>query len=157
VANRWRRWIPGPRHGLARSVSVYGVPGPDPEHLNGLLGRYEQLRIWARAHGFELDGVPEDLGLLDHVLDQAIDQASGGLGGPLPVAAVGSQAGLFLGTVIIATVPGTRWRLWPNGHPVVRLPSGRHLDVVAMANDRVSQGVPLLADAYADAAAGHPR
>jgi hypothetical protein len=37
---------------------------------------------------------------------------------------------------------------------VVRLSSGRDLDVVAMANDRVSKGAPLLADVYADAAAG---
>jgi hypothetical protein len=150
VRNRWRRWIPGSRHGLARSVAVYGVPRPNPEHLDGLLGRCEQLRTWTRAHGFGLDGVPDDLALLD----QALDQASGELGGPLRITVVGNQAGLFLGTVIIATVPGTRWRLWPNGHPVVRLPSSRDLDVVAMANDRVSKGAPLLADVYADAAAG---
>jgi len=135
-------------------VAVYGVPRPNPEHLDGLLGRCEQLRTWARAHGFELDGVPDDLALLDQALDEAIEQASGELGGPLRIAAVGNQAGLFLGTVIIATVPGARWRMWPNGHPVVRLPSSRDLDVVAMANDRVSKGVPLLADIYADAAAG---
>jgi hypothetical protein len=135
-------------------VAVYGVPRPNPEHLDGLLGRCEQLRTWARAHGFELDGVPDDLALLDQALDEAIEQASGELGGPLRIAAVGNQAGLFLGTVIIATVPGARWRMWPNGHPVVRLPSSRDLDVVAMANDRVSKGAPLLADVYADAAAG---
>ena len=135
-------------------MAVYGVPRPNPEHLDGLLGRCEQLRTWARAHGFELDGVPDDLALLDQALDEAIEQASGELGGPLRIAAVGNQAGLFLGTVIIATVPGARWRMWPNGHPVVRLPSSRDLDVVAMANDRVSKGVPLLADIYADAAAG---
>jgi hypothetical protein len=88
------------------------------------------------------------------LLDQALNQASGELGGSLRIAAVGNQAGLFLGTVIIATVPGTRWWLWPNGHPVVRLPSSGDLDVVAMANDRVSKGAPLLADVYADAAAG---
>jgi Family of unknown function (DUF6278) len=138
-------------------VAVYGVPRPDPEQLDGLLGRCEQLRTWARAHGFELEGVPDDLGLLDEVLGQASDQVSGELGGPLRMAAVGNQAGLFLGTVIIATVADARWRLWPNGHPVVRLSSGRDLDVVAMANDRVSNGAPLLADVYADAAAGPSR
>lgn len=38
--------------------------------------RCEPLRTWARAHGFELDGVPDDFA----VLDQALDQASGVLG-----------------------------------------------------------------------------
>jgi hypothetical protein len=70
VTNRWRRWIPGPRHGLPRRVAVYGVPRLDPEQLDGLLGRCQQLHIWARAHGFELEGVPEDLGLLDQALGE---------------------------------------------------------------------------------------
>ena len=128
MTNRWRRWIPGPRHGLPRAVAVYGVPRPDPGHLDGLLGRCQQLRAWAQAYGLELEGVPEDLGLLDQALDEAMSQANGEPGGPSRIAAVTGEAGLFLGSVIIATVPGARWRLWPNGHPVVRLSSGRDLD-----------------------------
>jgi Family of unknown function (DUF6278) len=46
--------------------------------------------------------------------------------------------------------------LWPNGHPVVRLATGQDLDVVALANDRISKGAPLLADVYADTVAGPP-
>lgn len=157
VTNRWRRWIPGPRHGLPRGVAVYGVPRLDPEQLDGLLGRCHQLHIWARAHGFELEGVPEDLGLLDQALDEAINQAGSELGGPLRIAALASEAGLFLGTVIIASDPGARWQVWPNGHPVVSLSSGHDLDVVAMAHDRVNGGAPLLASAYADAVADSPR
>jgi hypothetical protein len=75
----------------------------------------------------------------------------------LPVAAVAGEAGLFLGTVIIATIPDARWRVWPNGHPVVCLSPGRDLDVVAMAHDRVTKGAPLLATVYAGAAAGPAR
>ena len=157
VTDRWRRWIPGPRHGLPRGVAVYGVPRPDPEQLDGLLDRCHQLRAWARAHGFELEGVPVDLGLLDQAFEEAINQADSPLGGPLPIAPVASEAGLFLGTVIIASVPGARWRVWPNGHPVVSLSPGRDLDVVAMAHDRISRGAPLLASAYADAVADSPR
>jgi hypothetical protein len=59
--------------------------------------------------------------------------------------------------VIITSVPGARWQVWPNGHAVVSLSSGRALDVVAMAHDRVNQGAPLLASAYADAVADSPR
>ena len=154
MGNRWRRWIPGPKHGLPRGVAVYGVPGrPDPEQLGELLGRCDQLRAFTRAHGFELDGSPEDLGLLD----RAIDEATGGLGGPSRTGAALAEAGLFLGSVIIATVAGARWRLWPNGHPVVHLASGRDLDVAAMASDRVSKGAPRPARVYADAAAGPSR
>jgi Family of unknown function (DUF6278) len=158
VRNRWRRWIPGPKYGLARGVAVYGVPGrPDLEQLGELLSRCGQLRAFARAHGFELDGSPQDLGPLDQAIDQACDQASSEPGGPSQTGAPLAEAGLFLGSVIVATVAGAHWRLWPNGHPVVRLASGRDLDVAAMTSERVSKGEPRLADIYADAAADPPR
>jgi hypothetical protein len=70
------------------------------------------------------------------------------------MASLGSHAGLYLGTVIAGSVPGAHWQLWPNGHPVVRLPSGRDLDVVAIATNQISEGSPRLADAYADAVTG---
>jgi hypothetical protein len=47
-----------------------------------------------------------------------------------------------------------RWRVWPNNHPVILTPSGRELDVVAIANRRFSMDGPALADVYADAVAG---
>jgi hypothetical protein len=134
-------------------VAVYGDPRrPDPEQLGELLGRCDRLRAFARAHGFDLDGSPEDLSLLDQAIDEATDQATGALGGPPSIHAALTEAGLFLGSVIVATVAVARWRWWPNGHPVVRLASGRDLDVAAMASDRVSKGAPRLADVYADAA-----
>lgn len=149
MGNRWRRWVPGRRHGLPRGVAVYGIPHrPDPGQLAELLGRRDQLRAFARAHGFELDDSPADLTLLDRAIDQAASQ----LGEPSRLVATVTEAGLFLGSVIVATVPGARWRLWPNGHPVVCLASGRDLDVTVAACDRVSKGAPLLADVYADAA-----
>jgi hypothetical protein len=80
VATRWRRWIPGARHGLPEGVAVYGVPRPDAEQLDGLLGRCQHLRTWARARGLELEGVPEDLRSLDQALDEAINQANSELG-----------------------------------------------------------------------------
>lgn len=62
----------------------------------------------------------------------------------------------FLGTVIVSAIHGAHWRLWPNGHPVVRLASGRDLDVIALANERLRSGQPRLAEMYADAAATDP-
>lgn len=143
----WRRWMPGPKRGVARGVAVYGHPhGPDPDHLHELLGRCEQLRRWARMHGLVLSGIPEDLELLDQVIDELP---------PMEPPAPGNEAGLFLGTVILASVAGARWRVWPNAHPVIRLASGRELDVVAMGNDRVRKGTPRLITVFADAAADH--
>jgi hypothetical protein len=110
-----------------------------------------------RAHGFELDGSPEDLGPLDQAIDEATDQATSELGGPSRIGAALTEADLFLGSVIVATVAGAHWRLWPNGHPVVHLASGRDLDVAAMTSDRVSKGALRLADVYADAAADPSR
>jgi hypothetical protein len=134
-------------------VVVYGIPRrPDPKQLEELLGRCDELRAFARAHGFELDGSPEDLALLDQAIDEATGQATSELSGPLRIDAALTQAGLFLGSVVVATVADAHWRLWPNGHPVVHLASGRDLDVAATASDRVSKGAPRLADVYANAA-----
>jgi hypothetical protein len=40
-------------------------PAGGPEHLDELLGRCDQLRAFARIHGFELDRSLDDLALLD--------------------------------------------------------------------------------------------
>jgi hypothetical protein len=117
--------------------------GPDPGQLDELLGRCERLRSWARTRGFVLSGVPADLALLDQAIGERRHDRD--------IAALGTEAGLFLGTVIIAKCRGARWRMWPNGHPVVRLASGRELDTVAMGAARVHTGAPRLADAFTDA------
>jgi Family of unknown function (DUF6278) len=159
VTRRWLRWIPGAKHGPARSVAVFGRPShPDPTLLAGLLGSCDQLRTWARTgHGLELGNSAGDLPLLDRAFDEAIEVARSEQGGPARIASLGGQAGLYLGTVIAGSVPGAHWRLWPNGHPVVRLPSGRDLDVVAIATNQISEGSPRLAAAYADAVTGPAR
>jgi hypothetical protein len=147
--------VPGPKHGLPRTAGVFGRPRPGPEQLAVALSRCDHLRTWTRTRGFELDDTPEDLGLLDQALNELTGEARGELGGPARAVRLGLEAGRFLGTVLVVTVPGARWRLWPNGHPVIRLPPGRDLDVVKLGSDRVTRGAPLLADAYA-AAAGRP-
>lgn len=119
-----------------------------------MLGRCPRLRAFARARGFELDGDPIDLRLLDGMMaDSAVTVTELG---QLRTASLANEAGLYLGSVIVGTVSGSRWNLWPNGHPVVRLPSGQDLDVVALVSDQVAKGAPGLAGIYARAAAGGP-
>jgi hypothetical protein len=56
---RWRRWLPGPKHGVANIVAVFGSRGyaRDADGLNELLGRWPALLSWADGHGRELDVV----------------------------------------------------------------------------------------------------
>jgi len=134
---------------MPRGMVVWGdTKGLGPDQLE-VLGRCERLHSWARMRGFVLSGIPEDLELLDQAID---DRSVGEFNAPgaLPE----GEVGLFLGAVIIASLAGARWCLWPNGHPVIRLASGRDLDVVAMGSARLSKGAPRLIDAFADAVAG---
>ncbi|MGH3828549.1 MAG: DUF6278 family protein [Pseudonocardiaceae bacterium] len=153
MRQQWRRWLPGPKHGVARGVVVYGAPvPPGPEQLREMLGRCESLREWARLEGFRLDPVPANLQALDEAIDRVIQEH----GRHLVLSAVESDAGQFLGSVIVSTVHGAHWRLWPNGYPVVRLASGRDLDVISLAHDRTHGRQPRLADVYANARASDP-
>lgn len=114
--------------------------------MNELLGRWPGLRRWAEGHGLALCGVPEDLQLLDQEIGEQPHDAA--------MTALAGEVGLFLSTLIINRAAGARWRVWPNGHPVILTASGRELDVVAIANRRFSMDGQPLADVYADAVAG---
>lgn len=147
VVRHWRRWLPGPKHGVARGVVVFGSPGyvRDLDGLNELLARWPALRSWADGRGLALSGVPEDLQLLDQEIGEQPHDAV--------MQALAAEVGLFLGTVIINSAAGARWRVWPNGHPVILTASGRELDVVAIVSRRFSTDRPRLADVYADVVA----
>ncbi|MGX1240884.1 hypothetical protein RKD46_001988 [Streptomyces pseudovenezuelae] len=64
----------------------------------------------------------------------------------------GNDAGLYLGTVIVRTVPGAAWDLRSDGQPVIRLESGREFDVVASGHEWAASGVPELSQLYAEVA-----
>jgi len=67
VRQQWRRWLRGPKHGLARKAIVYGVPRhPGPEQLRALLGQYKSLQEWARLQEFNLDPVGKDVAVSRH-------------------------------------------------------------------------------------------
>jgi hypothetical protein len=124
---------------------VYSAGEHDPEAVAGLLSECELLRSQAHRAGVELDDSAASLEALDQLVPGWRDDEES-----LPW--LGNDAGLYLGTVIVRTVPGAAWDFWPNGQPVVRLSSGREFDVVASGHEWASSGVPELSQLYAEVA-----
>ncbi len=141
----WRQWPGSPKHGLARGVAVHGSPGcrKDPARLTDLLGDCHTLRAWAQEYEVNLDETPDSLAPLDRALDPAGEDTR---------QALANDCGLYLGTVIVRHRPSARWHVWPNGHPVVRLASGREIDAVAAVHDPAHAGQSRLATLYAGTA-----
>lgn len=104
-----------------------------------LLAECELLRVRAGQSGLELDDSPASLEALDQLPPRWRDD-------PEELPWLGNDAGLYLGTVIVRTIPGAVWNIWPDGHPVVRLASGREIRVVEAgvewAGDGRARAVP---------------
>ncbi|MEU9114369.1 DUF6278 family protein [Streptomyces sp. NPDC048483] len=138
--DKWRRRShPGGSVPLAESVSA------DPESVVELLSECELLRAQAAAEGVELDDSVGSLEALDQVQPVWRDD-------PEVVSWLGNDAGLYLGTVLVRTVRGAVWHVWPDGQPVVRLASGREIDVVEAGHEWADGGAPELSQVYAEAA-----
>ncbi|WP_396327842.1 DUF6278 family protein, partial [Jatrophihabitans lederbergiae] len=65
--------------------------------------------------------------------------------------AAGQRGWLYLGTVIVKCVPGAAWHVWPNCHPVVRLPSANDLDLTDQVHRRLTSHEGSLMSIYAAA------
>ncbi|MEK8173094.1 DUF6278 family protein [Streptomyces sp. M19] len=100
-----------------------------------LLSECELLRARAESAGVVLDDTPASLEELDQLLPRWRDD-------PDELPWLGNDAGLYLGTVVVRTVPGALWQVWPNGQPVVRLASGREIDVVEAGQQWAADGRP---------------
>ncbi|GHD91123.1 DUF6278 family protein [Streptomyces naganishii] len=139
-ADNWRK-----KRGLARGVAVVsaGDGPPDAEAVAELLSECELLRSQAAAGGVRLDDSAASLEALDQLLPRWRDDID-------TLSWLGNDAGLYLGTVVVRTVPGAGWRIWPNGQPVVRLASGREIDVVGAGHEWAEAGVPELSQLYAE-------
>ncbi len=130
----------GPKHGVARGTAVFGSSGSNHSEVpRALQLSSERLRTWSRDHGLVLDESPESLSRLDGRLDEWNAD-------PLHHGRVdlSNEGGIYVGTVIIKHVEGAHWRVWPNGHPVIRLRSGAELDVTQMTSDRLRHFEPSL-------------
>ncbi|WP_200304364.1 DUF6278 family protein [Streptomyces adelaidensis] len=145
----WRK-----RRDPAFGVAVFtggdsGDGGDDDGHqaLAELLSECELLRAQAEQAGVELDDSTASLEALDQLVPRWRDDEE-------TAAWLGNDAGLYLGTVVVRAVPGARWEIWPNGQPVVRLASGREVDVVEAGQEWAASGVPELSQLYAEVAEG---
>ncbi|WP_405713392.1 DUF6278 family protein [Streptomyces xanthophaeus] len=119
----------------------------DPDGVNELFAECEMLRDQARSAGLELDQSPASLEQLDQLMPRWRRD-------PEAVPWLGNDAGFYLGTVIVRTVQGAVWQVWPNGQPVIRLASGRELNVIESGVSWAMTGSPELSQAYAEASEG---
>ncbi|MEE1753863.1 DUF6278 family protein [Streptomyces sp. SP18CS02] len=136
----WRK-----RHGGERAGSLASAIESDPEGVTELLAECELLRARVQGFGVRLDDTPTSLEALDQLPPRWRDD-------PEELPWLGNDAGLYLGTVIVRTVPGAAWRVWPDGKPVVRLASGREIQVVEAGLEWARTGSPELSQMYAEAA-----
>ncbi|MBW5481941.1 DUF6278 family protein [Streptomyces bambusae] len=135
------------RHEAGQGVALAVAFADDPEGVAEMFSECEMLRAHARAAGLELDGTPASLEALDQLMPRWRRD-------PEAAPWLGNDAGFYLGTVIIRTVPGARWQVWPNGQPVVVLASGRELNVIESGVSWAMTGSPELSQAYAEASEG---
>ena len=145
IITTWRRRWRGPQRGPARGIAVYGTPGfEDSDRLRELLSKHDEVLHWAAERNLALSDEPEGLSALDGALNEwAADPVIGHK--------LGNKVGLYLGNAIVKSVEGARWSVWPNGHPVVRLISGRDLDVTALVDHRLQGKGMSLPDVYSKA------
>ncbi|MEU6811682.1 DUF6278 family protein [Streptomyces sp. NPDC046831] len=126
-------------------VAVFPGGADGGEGIAALLAECELLRSQAAQEDVRLDDSAASLEELDQLVPRWRDDEE-----TLPW--LGNDAGLYLGTVIVRTVPGASWEILPDGRPVVRLTSGREVDVVAAGQDWAASGAPELSQLYAEVA-----
>lgn len=140
------RWRPRRDDAEARAERYPGGVD-DPGSLAELLAECALLRGRAADMGLELDDTPESLSALDQLSPSWRDD-------PQEAAELGHDAGLYVGSVIVASVAGANWELLRDGRPFVCLPSGRELDVAAVGRDWAALGTPSLWQVYSEADEG---
>jgi len=140
-----RRWM-GPKHGIARGVAVYGSAIDRSDTIDGTLPDSGRLKSWSHSHGVVIADEPAGLGALDEHLDEWFANPA-----RHERVDLGNEVGIHLGNVIIKNVVGAHWKVWPSGHPVIVLATGRDMDVIAMVDDRLKNSGSSLTSIYASA------
>lgn len=118
---------------------MFGADGFDknPAGLAELLSHHERLQEWLADQEVTLSYDGEGLARVEGCID-------GWRVDPLIGPQLANEVGTYLGSVIVASVPGAVWTVWPNGHPVVTLAGGGEIDAVALTSERVASGQPSL-------------
>ncbi|MER5630496.1 DUF6278 family protein [Streptomyces nitrosporeus] len=143
--DNWRK-----RQGGTQAAAMAAAVRTDPDGVAELFAECELLRARAAREGLRLDDSPASLSALDQLPPRWRDD-------PDELPWLGNDAGLYLGTVLVRTVPGAGWDILASGQPVVRLASGREIDVVAAGLDWAMTGSPELSEMYAESAESGPR
>ncbi|KPH98448.1 hypothetical protein OK074_6276 [Actinobacteria bacterium OK074] len=142
--DNWRKRRREPPTAVTPEGEADGEAGAaDWEGVAALLAECELLRSQAEAAGVELDDSAGSLEALDQLLPRWRDDEE-------TVSWLGNDAGLYLGTVVVRTVPGAAWSIRPGDRPVVRLGTGREIDVVADGQAWAATGLPELSQVYAE-------
>ncbi|MEO3847129.1 DUF6278 family protein [Streptomyces sp. B8F3] len=142
--DNWRR-----RHGSGpEQRTPHTDTSVDQEGVTELLSECELLRVQAESAGVELDDTPRSLEELDQLLPRWRDD-------PEITPWLGSDAGLYLGTVIVRTITDAQWVIdTEDGAPLVRLASGREMDVLEIGAEWAANGAPELSQMYGEVADG---
>ncbi|WP_406407805.1 DUF6278 family protein [Streptomyces halstedii] len=142
--DNWRK-----RQAGTRAVALAAAVETDPDGVAELFAECELLRARASQSGLRLDDSPSSLSALDQLPPRWRDD-------PDELPWLGNDAGLYLGTVLVRTVAGAAWGIRASGQPVVRLASGREIDVVTAGLDWAMTGSPELSEMYAESAESGP-
>ena len=138
------------RHEMARGVAVFtNAESPGSNFVKGPLPEGGRLHQWALDHGVDLT---DDLASLE-LLESHLDEWNGDQD-HFEHVDLGNEIGVYVGNVILAHAQDSKWRVRPNGHPVIVLGVGRKIDVIAMTNDRVNGKGASLGSIYTFAVAG---
>jgi hypothetical protein len=111
--------------------------------VDGPLANSNRLRQWSSTHGVVLTDDFASLEALDVHMDEWPAESN-----HHEYVDLGNEVGIYLGNVIVKNVSGTRWRVWPNGHPVISLRSGTEMDVIAMVAKRLTGAESSLPSIY---------
>ncbi|MCU6480105.1 DUF6278 family protein [Arthrobacter sp. A2-55] len=132
-----QRLPPGmPRHFAEYKPVAEAVPAPPVTNVGG----YDELLNYFRSRGESLPRSREGLAAVDAAID-----------GGIPAEAFPDLArsiGMFYGDVLTHSITGAHWKVVASGFPEVRFTAKDSVDVVHVAQRRLSHSYPSLVENF---------